>query len=149
MTVPVRFEWMIRRDLAVLLLLYGCGLRISEAIELTRADAPTKVGRLRVLGKTGTRKVEVPAVVAEAVRRYLDVCPHQLSPSGPLFVSAKGTPFKSGQLSQRVTKLALLIGLRGIATAHDLRRKSATTTPAGLVRVYKTARTKLLPPGTP
>ena len=85
-------EWILARDTAVLALLYGSGLRISEALSLQRKDAPIK-GRdmLRVTGKGNkTRVVPVLPLVREAVERYLALCPLQLGSDDPLFVGARG-----------------------------------------------------------
>ena len=75
-------HWTARRDIAVLLLLYGCGLRIGEALGLDRADAPAESGALRSLTITGKggkqRVVPVLPVVAEAIVDYLAACPHRL-----------------------------------------------------------------------
>ena len=73
-------QWVIARDRAVLLLLYGCGLRISEALNLSRRDAPLEDDTLNVLGKGGkTRLVPVLPLAREAVRQYLDLCPKPLA----------------------------------------------------------------------
>ena len=87
--------WIAARNAAVLTLLYGCGLRISEALALTRgrcaAGAPSA---LRVIGKGGkTRLVPVLPAVRAAVRRlYRKLCPYHLAPDGPLFRGARGGP---------------------------------------------------------
>ena len=80
-------EWVTARDAAVLTLLYGSGLRISEALGLNRKDAPAP-GRdiLRIKGKGGKeRAVPVLPVGQQAVARYLELCPFALAPNGPLF----------------------------------------------------------------
>jgi integrase/recombinase XerC len=116
------------RDAAVLALLYGSGLRISEALGITRGNAPVgDVDHVRVLGKGGkTREVPVIAPVRRAVEEYLSLCPYRLPPEGPLFVGQKGGP-----LSPRIVQLAVA-GLRGAlglpetATPHALRHSFAT-----------------------
>jgi integrase/recombinase XerC len=125
---PDQPEWIAARDTAVLALLYGSGLRISEALSLERKDAPVK-GRdmLRVKGKGGkTRVVPVLPFVREAVERYLKLCPIALSSYGPLFVGARG-----GQLSPRIIQLRIALaraalGLPDTATPHALRHSFAT-----------------------
>jgi integrase/recombinase XerC len=121
-------EWIVARDTAVLTLLYGSGLRISEALSLKRRDAPAK-GRdmLRVHGKGGkTRVVPVLPITREAVERYLALCPFPLASDGPLFVGARGK-----QLSPRLIQLVIArargaLGLPETATPHALRHSFAT-----------------------
>ncbi len=88
-------DWIGRRDLAVLTLLYGCGLRISEALSLARRDAPKPGGSLRIRGKGNkTRMVPVLPVVAEAIEDYIKALPIACEPEGPLFLGARGqAPF--------------------------------------------------------
>jgi integrase/recombinase XerC len=121
-------EWIAARDTAVLALLYGSGLRISEALSLQRKDAPIK-GRdmLRVHGKGGkTRVVPVLPIVREAVERYLALCPMKLGSDDPLFIGARGK-----QLSPRIIQLKIAgaraaLGLPETATPHALRHSFAT-----------------------
>jgi integrase/recombinase XerC len=121
-------EWTRARDAAVMLLLYGAGLRISEALSLRAKDAPTgQRDTLRITGKGGKeRLVPVLAVVRSAVERYLALCPHPLPPEEPLFRGAKGGP-----LSPRIIQLAMArlregLGLPPTATPHALRHSFAT-----------------------
>lgn len=123
-----RAPWILARDAAVIALLYGCGLRISEALGVLRRDAPVK-GRdsVVVLGKGGKRR-EVPVIgaVSDAVSAYLSQCPWHLPGDGPLFVGAKG-----GQLSPRIIQLAVermrgALALPNSATPHALRHSFAT-----------------------
>ncbi len=123
-----REPWILARDAAVLALLYGAGLRISEALGLKRIDAPEPgVDQVTVLGKGGKeRMVPILPVVAEAVAAYLAACPIPLPPEGPLFVGARG-----GQLSPRiiqytVARLRGALGLPDTATPHALRHSFAT-----------------------
>jgi integrase/recombinase XerC len=112
----------------VLLLLYGSGLRISEALGIARRDAPTE-GRevLRVIGKGGKeRMVPVLPVTQAAVARYVALCRYPLAPDGPLFLGAKG-----GRLSPRIVQLLMerlrgALGLPDTATPHALRHSFAT-----------------------
>ena len=109
-------------------LLYGCGLRISEALGLLRKEAPCQ-GRdsLTILGKGGKmRAVPVINPVREAVAAYLALCPWSLPENGPLFVGEKG-----GVLSPRIIQLTVAIlrgalGLPDSATPHSLRHSFAT-----------------------
>jgi len=121
-------DWISARDVAVMLLLYGAGLRISEALGLTRRDAPV-AGRdvLRIVGKGGKeRLVPILPVTQRAVERYLALCPYPLDATAPLFVGAKGGP-----LSPRIIQLAIArmrdeLALPDTATPHALRHSFAT-----------------------
>ncbi|CAN1526818.1 XerD Site-specific recombinase XerD [Rhabdaerophilaceae bacterium] len=123
-----REPWIIARDAAVFALLYGGGLRISEALSLRRRDAPLKSGTVLLITGKGGKQRHVPVLpqVVTAVSVYLAQCPWQLSADGPLFVGAKGGP-----LSPRIIQLAME-GLRGAlalpesATPHALRHSFAT-----------------------
>jgi integrase/recombinase XerC len=126
--MAAELDWIAARDAAVLLLLYGSGLRISEALGIARRDAPTE-GRevLRVVGKGGKqRMVPVLPVTQAAVARYVALCPYPLALDGPLFVGAKG-----GRLSPRIVQLLMerlrgALGLPDTATPHALRHSFAT-----------------------
>ncbi len=120
--------WVAARDGAVLALLYGAGLRVSEALALTAAAAPPETGgALRVTGKGGkTRLVPVLPAVGRAVADYVRLCPFRLAPDGPLFRGVKG-----GLLSPRLVQLAMqrlrgALGLPPTATPHALRHSFAT-----------------------
>lgn len=123
-----REPWVLARDAAVLALLYGCGLRISEALSLKRKDAPLEPGRtLAITGKGGkTRGVPVIAPVAAAVRDYCAACPCPLPPDGPLFVGVKGGPLNPRIVQQTVERLRGALGLPDSATPHALRHSFAT-----------------------
>ena len=114
-----REVWIHARDAAVLALLYGCGLRISEALGLTRADFDGR-DALTVTGK-GRKQRMVPLLpqVAKLVADYIALCPHDLPERGPLFIGAKGGP-----LSARVIQLAMA-RLRGaLGTPRRPRRRT-------------------------
>jgi integrase/recombinase XerC len=121
-------DWIAARDAAVLMLLYGSGLRISEALGIARRDAPTE-GRevLRVVGK-GARERLVPVlpVAQAAVSRYLAQCPYALAPDGPLFLGAKGGPLSPRIVQLRMERLRDALGLPDTATPHALRHSFAT-----------------------
>jgi len=121
-----RDVWIHARDAAVLALLYGCGLRISEALGIKRADFG---GRdvLTVIGK-GRKQRMVPLIdpVQKLVADYIALCPYDLPGEGPLFVGAKGGP-----LSPRIVQIAMerlrgALGLAETATPHALRHSFAT-----------------------
>jgi integrase/recombinase XerC len=121
-------EWILARDTAVLALLYGSGLRISEALSLQRKDAPIK-GRdmLRVTGKGNkTRVVPVLPLVREAVERYLALCPLQLGSDDPLFVGARGKQLSPRIIQLRIAGARAALGLPETATPHALRHSFAT-----------------------
>ena len=123
-----REPWVLARDAAVLALLYGAGLRISEALSIRRADAPIgEVDAITVVGKgQKTRSAPIIAPVRSAVEDYLALCPYRLKPDGPLFVGVKG-----GRLSPRIVQFAMArmrgaLGLPDTATPHALRHSFAT-----------------------
>ncbi len=118
--------WAARRDEAVLTLLWGCGLRISEALALTRADAPLPAS-LRITGKGGkTRLAPVLPAVREAVDAYLAALPFELPPEGPLFRAARGGPLRPRQVQATMQRLRGRLGLSERATPHALRHSFAT-----------------------
>ncbi|WP_043540223.1 tyrosine recombinase XerC [Salinarimonas rosea] len=123
-----RPTWVLVRDAAVLALLYGAGLRISEALGILRRDAPTLAGAtLTVVGKGGrTRAVPVIAPVAEAVAAYLAACPHPLAPDAPLFRGEKGGPLGARIVQGAMARLRGALGLPDSATPHALRHSFAT-----------------------
>ncbi len=120
--------WVGLRDAAALMLLYGAGLRISEALGLTRREAPVG-GRdvLRIRGKGGKeRLVPVLAVTQAAIERYLAACPYPLEPDGPLFVGVKGGPLSPRILQLTIARMRTALGLPETATPHALRHSFAT-----------------------
>jgi integrase/recombinase XerC len=124
--------WIGRRDLAIMMLLYGCGLRLSEALGLIRAEAPVKPGMLSITGKgRKTRLVPVLPAVGEAVAEYLALCPHRLAPKGPLFVGVRGGPLNPRLVQRQMQRLRTLLGLPETATPHALRHSFATHLLAG------------------
>jgi integrase/recombinase XerC len=121
-----RSEWESVRDRAVLTLLYGCGLRISEALSLTRADAPLPQ-TLRITGKgSKTRMVPVLPAVREAVDAYLAEVPFNLPAAEPLFRAARGGPLSPRHVQAQVQRLRGRLGLPKSATPHALRHSFAT-----------------------
>ncbi|NKB48352.1 MAG: tyrosine-type recombinase/integrase [Alphaproteobacteria bacterium] len=122
--------WVAARDVAVLTLLYGCGLRISEALGLNRRDAPAirgAGGSLTVDGKGGKqRRVPVLPIVVEAVEAYIAACPYTLAPDGPLFVGVRGARLNPRIVQGRLQTLRAQLGLPKEATPHALRHSFAT-----------------------
>ena len=123
-----REAWVLARDAAVLALLYGSGLRISEALSLTRSQAPqTAGGTLTVIGKGNkARMVPVLPAVVEAIATYIALCPWRLPPDGPLFLGVKGGPLSPRIIQLAVEGLRGALGLPSSATPHSLRHSFAT-----------------------
>jgi integrase/recombinase XerC len=124
-----REPWVLARDAAVMALLYGSGLRISEALALKRREmpAPGRGDAITVTGK-GNKQRMVPVLpqVLQAIADYVALCPYDLPPDGPLFRGAKG-----GSLSPRIIQFAMArlrgaLGLPDSATPHALRHSFAT-----------------------
>lgn len=121
-------EWIAARDTAVLLLLYGAGLRISEALSLTPNTAPIN-GRdiMHITGKGGKeRLVPALAVVSEAITAYMRLCPYPLEASSPLFRGARGGPLSPRLIQLAMEKMRRSLGLPDTATPHALRHSFAT-----------------------
>ncbi len=123
-----RKPWILARDAAVLSLLYGAGLRISEALGLQRRDAPVAgTEAVTVTGKGGKmRSVPVIPPIQRAVETYLQLCPYAVAPDGPLFVGARGGPLSPRIIQLAVEELRGALGLPDSATPHALRHSFAT-----------------------
>jgi integrase/recombinase XerC len=121
-----REDWIAARDTAVLTLLYGLGLRISEALALTGADFPLPAV-LRITGKGGkVRIVPVLPAAADAVAQYVGLCPFPLAPDAPLFRGARGGPVNPRLIQSAMERARLRLGLPATATPHALRHSFAT-----------------------
>lgn len=118
--------WVAARDVAVVTLLYGCGLRISEALGLRRADAPLP-DVLRILGK-GKRERLVPVlpVARAAVDDYLRLLPHRLMGDGPLFIGLRGGPLSPRIVQKTMADTRRQLGLPDSTTPHAMRHSFAT-----------------------
>jgi integrase/recombinase XerC len=118
--------WVAKRDAALLTLLYGCGLRIGEALALDRREAPG--GDAMVITGKGNKQRMVPVlkVVREGIASYIAACPHDLRPDGPLFVGVRGKRLSAGVVQKRMRTLRALLGLAETATPHALRHSFAT-----------------------
>jgi integrase/recombinase XerC len=123
--------WIAARDMAILTLLYGCGLRISEALNLNVEDVPE--GDAMVITGKGNKQRVVPVlpIVLEAIQYYLDLYPKRLKKSGPLFVGVQGKRVNPGVIQRQVRKLRAYLGLPASATPHALRHSFATHLLAG------------------
>ena len=123
---PDREAWEARRDEAVLALLYGCGLRISEALSIKRSDAPLGAS-LRILGKGAkVRLAPVLPLVRAAVDAYLELLPFELAPDALLFRAARGGPLPPRRVQELMARLRGRLGLSERATPHALRHSFAT-----------------------
>lgn len=119
-------DWIGARDRAVLLLLYGSGLRIAEALSLTGRDADTG-DVLQVTGKGGKqRMVPVLPITHAAVAEYARLCPWPLSAKEPLFRGEKGGPLSPGMVQKTMAQARRALGLPDTATPHALRHSFAT-----------------------
>ena len=124
--------WIAARNAALYGLLYGCGLRISEALGLTPADVGASADTLRVTGKGGkTRLVPLLPVVKAGVGRYRELVPFALSTTEPLFRGAKGGPLNPGVVQRDMRVMRGALGLAETATPHALRHSFATHLLAG------------------
>lgn len=118
--------WIAARDWAVLLLLYGAGLRIAEAMALTPTILPLG-DTLRVTGKRGkTRIVPLLPAVRTAVEAYVAACPYALTPEAPLFRGAKGGALSPAIIRRSVRAARVRLGLSDCTTPHALRHSFAT-----------------------
>ncbi len=118
--------WIGARDAAVVTLLYGCGLRISEALALTGRAAPLPEV-LRITGKGGKeRLVPVLPAARAAVAAYLRLCPHPMAPDAPLFRGARGGALNPRQVQKAVERARAQLGLPASATPHAMRHSFAT-----------------------
>jgi integrase/recombinase XerC len=124
-------EWLGARDVALLTLLYGAGLRISEALGLKRGDAPLG-DSLSIVGKGNKERiVPVLPVVREAADAYVKICPFPLAPAAPLFLSRRGKPMSAREAQALMQNLRGALGLSERATPHALRHSFATHLLAG------------------
>jgi len=119
-------DWVGARDMAVVTLLYGCGLRISEALSLTCHDAPLP-DSLRIIGKGGkTRIVPVIDAARDAVEHYRALCPYALTGDGPLFVGVRGGALNPRIIQGAIQKVRHQLGLPASVTPHAMRHSFAT-----------------------
>ncbi len=119
-------DWIAARDTAVITLLYGCGLRIAEALSLNAKDIPTS-DTMRIIGKRlKERVVPVIPVVRSSIAAYTDICPYPLEPDGPLFLGKKGKRLGARAIQGTMQKVRAALSLPDDATPHALRHSFAT-----------------------
>ena len=124
-------DWVGARDWAVLLLLYGSGLRISEALDLTAEELPLSE-TLRVTGKRGkTRIVPLLPQVRAAIEHYIDLCPHVMAPDKAIFRGKRGGPLSPNLIRRVVQQARGKLGISDKTTPHALRHSFATHLLAG------------------
>lgn len=121
-------DWVAARDTAVLLLLYGAGLRISEALSIKVKDAPqSDRDALRIVGKGNKQRlVPILPVIAEAISVYRTQCPYELEADDKLFLGVRGGPLSPRIIQLVVARLRESLGLPHNATPHTLRHSFAT-----------------------
>ncbi|WP_180900810.1 tyrosine recombinase XerC [Martelella soudanensis] len=119
--------WIAARNAAVFCLLYGCGLRISEALGLTPADFSCAPESLRITGKGNKTRIVplLPAALA-AVNDYIRLCPYHQEPESPLFLGARGKKLQSAIIQREMQAMRGALGLSDKATPHALRHSFAT-----------------------
>ncbi|HMB76779.1 MAG TPA: tyrosine-type recombinase/integrase, partial [Kiloniellaceae bacterium] len=121
-------DWQGLRDTAVLLLLYGAGLRIGEALGLTRGEAPAPGQAVMTVKGKGSKERRVPLlpVVVAAIEAYIAACPHRLPPDEALFRGLRGKPLNPRHIQRCLQSLRAGLGLPEGATPHALRHSFAT-----------------------
>jgi len=123
--------WLAARDVALFTLLYGCGLRLGEALAMEKRDIPAG-DAMTITGKgRKQRVVPVLPIVRQAIGEYVALCPYPLAAQSPLFVGARGGKLNPGVVQRQMRRLRLLLGLPETATPHALRHSFATHLLAG------------------
>lgn len=123
--------WVAKRDLALLILIYGCGLRIGEALSLRYKDIP-QGDTLSIIGK-GNKERQLPLlpVVKDAIGDYIAHCPYSFSAHSPLFIGKHGKALNAAVFQRELRRLRRLLGLPESATPHAFRHSFATHLLAG------------------
>lgn len=119
-------DWVAARDIAVILLLYGCGLRIGEALALNGWDIP-KADSMRIVGKRGKERI-VPLlpIIHGAIDTYIHLCPYGINGQSPLFLGVRGGRLGARAVQAAMQKVRAALGLPDSATPHALRHSFAT-----------------------
>jgi len=123
--------WVGKRNRALMMMLYGCGLRIAEALDLDVKDIPE--GDVIVVTGKGNKQRVVPVLpqVAKAIATYVKMCPYPMTPSSPLFLGVRGKRLQAGVAQAMVREVRGYLGLPASATPHALRHSFATHLLAG------------------
>lgn len=118
--------WIGKRDMALLMLIYGCGLRISEALSVKMSDISSG-DTIRVLGK-GKKQRELPVLpmVSEAINKYISVCPYHLSEDDAIFLGKRGAKLTPEVFRRNLQRLRGVMGLPDSASPHAFRHSFAT-----------------------
>ncbi len=120
-------KWIAMRDTAIITLLYGAGLRISEAMNLNGSDWPETHNIVIIHGKGNkTRHVPILPIISEAVQKYRRLCPHSTTGASPLFVGVRGKRHNDRQVRMSMQKVRINMGLPETTTPHALRHSFAT-----------------------
>ncbi len=118
--------WVGIRDVALLMVIYGCGLRISEALSLTKKSF-IEQDKLLVMGKRNKqRQVPLLPKVVQAINKYIELCPYNISEDRPIFIGEKGAPLQPAVFSKHIRKLRRKLGLPESTTPHAFRHSFAT-----------------------
>lgn len=119
-------SWLGKRDMALLMLLYGCGMRIGEALSLKIGDIPSG-DIIRVKGKRDKeRDIPIMPIIKKSIKDYLDSCPHNLTKNDFLFVGARGKQLQAPIFRKQMRIVRDMLGLPENATPHALRHSFAT-----------------------
>lgn len=119
-------SWIQKRNLALLYLLYGCGLRISEALSITKKHLVDK-NTLTILGKGNKeRLIPVLGIVSQSITNYLQELPHDISNEDLIFVGDRGAPLKASAFQRDLKQARINLGLPKTTTPHALRHSFAT-----------------------
>ena len=131
-TLDENHPWIAARDWALITLLFGCGLRISEALSLRVRDMQNRPDTLRIIGK-GNKERIVPVLPAvnDAIAKYLDICPYRGDATKPLFRSVRGLPMSARMAEKTIENLRAYLQLPDYVTPHALRHTFATALLSG------------------
>lgn len=126
--VLAKKDWLGLRDTAILMLLYGCGLRISEALGVTlQAVKASGYGFLTIYGKGGKeRQVPLLGAVYDSVHKYINACPYQLQENAPLFLGNNGSPLNANVFRANIRKLRRALNMPEHTSPHAFRHSFAT-----------------------
>ena len=123
---PATHDWVALRDIAVLTLLYGCGLRVAEALSLNVGDLDKGDIMTVVSKRNKERLIPLIPAVTEAVDKYFKACPKNLKPGDPLFIGVRGKRLNARNVQLAMQKVRQALGLPSTATPHALRHSFAT-----------------------